>query len=84
VGEIVGQIVDLFWRTDIAATAQVQLTNMTTGVVTTTTSDNVLRTNHEVRLNGLQPNTVYKAQAISVSEDLGRTISAEITFQTQN
>jgi hypothetical protein len=84
VGEIVGQVVDLYWRTDIPATAQIQLTNTTTGVVTNTTSDNILRTSHEVRLSGLQPDTVYKAQAVSVSEDLGRTISAEITFRTQN
>lgn len=82
-GEIIRQTVDLNWNTDIPSTSQVQLTNMTTGVVTTTTSDNQLRTIHKVVLSGLQPNTTYKAQAISVSEDLGRSISAELIFQTQ-
>jgi hypothetical protein len=83
VGEIVDQLVDLYFTTDVPATAQIQLTNQTTGAVTTTTSDNILRTNHMIRLTGLQPNTTYKAQAVSVSADLGRTISSEITFITQ-
>ena len=81
--EIIDQIVDLNFKTDILATVQIQLTNQTTGVVTTTTSDNLLRLDHLVRLSGLQANTVYKAQAVAVSEDLGRSISTEITFKTQ-
>lgn len=71
---------DLTWSTDIPATDQVQITNTSTGVVTTTTSDNVLRTTHQIRLSNLQSGTTYKVQAISVSEDLGRSISSELTL----
>ncbi len=70
------------WNTDILSTSQIQLTNLTTGEVTTTTADNSLRLNNDILLSGLQPQTTYKAQAISVSADLGRSISAELIFKT--
>lgn len=82
-GEVILTSVSMSWNTDIPATAQLELTNMTTGQVTTTTSDNVLRTSHNVQLNGLQAATTYQARVIAVSEDLGRTISSPLTFQTQ-
>ncbi len=81
--EIGQTVADFRWTTDIPATSQLQLTNMSTGAVTTTVSDNQLRTDHHVSLSNLQPNTEYRVQAISVSEDLGRTISNEIIIQTQ-
>lgn len=65
------------WNTDIPATAQVQLTNTTTGEVTTPVSDNLLRTDHFVTVSGLKKNTIYKVKAVSVSKDLGRAISTE-------
>lgn len=83
VGEVILSQVNFTWTTDIPATAQVQLTNMTTGEVSTTTSDNVLRTDNNVTVSNLQARTTYKAQAISVSADLGRSISAEVSFTTQ-
>lgn len=83
VGEIILTNASLTWTTDIPATSQVQLTNTTTGEVTTTTSDNILRTTNTVQLSNLQQNTLYRAQAISVSADLGRSISAEILIKTQ-
>lgn len=70
------------WNTDILATSQIQLTNVSTGEVTTTTSDNILRLDNNILLSNLQPQTTYKAQAISVSADLGRTISMELIFKT--
>lgn len=82
-GEVILSTASLSWTTDIAATAQVQLTNTATGEVTTTTSDNVLRTTNTILLSNLQPKTLYRAQAISVSSDLGRSISAELLIQTQ-
>lgn len=83
VGEVVLTSVYFSWTTDIPATAQLQLTNLATGVVTTTTSDNMLRTSHEVTVDGLHPATDYKVQAISISQDLGRSLSAELRFRTQ-
>lgn len=83
VGEVVLTSVSFSWTTDIPATAQLQLTNTTTGVVTTTTSDNLLRTDHSITVDGLQSATEYKVQAISISQDLGRSSSAELSFRTQ-
>lgn len=65
------------WNTDIPATAQVQLTNTATGEVTTPVTDNNLRTDHFVTVSGLKKNTTYKVKAVSVSKELGRTISTE-------
>jgi len=82
-GEVILQTVTLSWTTDIAATSQVEITNIATGEVTLTGADNILRTEHQVRLTSLKANTAYKVKAISVSSDLGRSVSTELTFQTQ-
>ncbi len=72
-----GQNVVLNWTTDIPATTQVQVTNMTTGLVTTTTSSNQLRTNHNVTVSNLNGNTTYSLRAVSVSDSMGRTVSTD-------
>ena len=81
--ELGATTVYLNWTTDIPATTQVQLTNVQTGIITTTNSTNQLHTTHESSIEGLQPGTTYRARAVSVSADLGRTLSEEITFTTQ-
>jgi len=73
----------LAWNTDIPATSQVKLVNKSTGQVIVTNSDNGLRTNHSVQVMDLQPDTVYTVQAASVSEDLGKSLSAIIEIKTQ-
>ncbi|MBC7420298.1 MAG: fibronectin type III domain-containing protein [Bdellovibrio sp.] len=83
VGEIILTNVRLSWTTDIVATSHVELTNTKTGQVTLTQSDNVLRTTHDINLTGLEPATTYRVKAISVSSDLGRSTSAELSFTTQ-
>jgi hypothetical protein len=83
IGEVSIGLISLTWSTDIPATSQIQITNMTTGEVTTTNSDNQLRTVHDVTLENLQPRTVYKVRAISVSSDLGRSQSVDLTLTTQ-
>ena len=83
VGEVVLQSVSFSWQTDIPATSQLILTNQTTGGITVTTTDNILRTKHQVQLDNLQSNTVYRVQAYSVSEDLGKGKSVELEFKTQ-
>lgn len=83
IGEVVLQSVSFSWQTDIPATSQLILTNQSTGGITVTNSDNVLRTQHSVQLNNLQINTTYKVQAYSVSEDLGKVKSVEREFSTQ-
>ncbi|MCB0347945.1 MAG: hypothetical protein KDD37_03880 [Bdellovibrionales bacterium] len=69
-----GQI-QVVWNTNIPATAQVLVVNMDTGQELLTYSDNVLRTEHEVFVQGLQRNVNYMVQAVSVSDTYGKTIS---------
>jgi hypothetical protein len=78
VNGVEGNSVQLSFITDIPSTAQIQFTNMSTGTVTTTTSDNLLRTTHILDISNLQSGTAYKLKAVAVSADLGRTLSAEI------
>lgn len=80
--EVFSNNVFLAWSTDIPATSQVLLTKVSTGEQILTNSDNILRTSHSVRISGLEEGVQYKAQAISVSADMGKSLSAEITFTT--
>src|SRR5690606_23779504 len=64
------------WETDIAATSQVMITDAETGDVIVTTSDNILRTTHQVTVTGLTSGTAYESRGISISESLGKSISA--------
>lgn len=66
------------WNTDIPATSQVVTTNPA-GVQSITVSDNILRTTHQIRTTGQIANTLYKLQAVSISETYGRAMSAELT-----
>jgi len=70
----------LNWTTDIPATDQVLLTDTDTGAQTLTTSDNVLRTVHSVAIPQLEPGHHYTIQAVSISADLGKTVSAALTI----
>lgn len=74
----------LAWTTDRPATSQVLYTDPVTGVRQITESDNVLRTSHYVMVQGLNPSTFYQAQAVSISEDYGRALSAIINARTSD
>lgn len=73
-------VVTLSWSTDIPATSQVLLTNKNTGSQVLTASDNQLRTSHQVALSQLEFGINYEAQAVSVSADLGKAISAALAI----
>lgn len=77
-------LTDVFlnWTTDIPASTQVRVINQSTGEEILTAADNFLRTDHVVRVSGLKPNTTYSAQAVSISQDLGHSLSAVILFTT--
>lgn len=77
-------LTDIFvsWTTDIPATSQVLVINTTTGERYLTTTDNMLRTNHSVHIDGLSPNTTYRLQAVSISQDLGKGISSAVEVTT--
>jgi hypothetical protein len=66
------------WATDIPATSQV-LVRAPNGDEIMTTSDNILRTNHQVIISdGVQIGIPYQFRGISISEDLGKGMSEEI------
>lgn len=81
-GEVSITDVSLVWQTDIPASTQVRIINVATGEEILTAADNMLRTSHVVKVTGLRSETTYKAQAVSISQDLGNTLSQEITFTT--
>ena len=80
VGEMSFKDVALVWKTDIASSTQVRFVNQATGVETLTSSDNMLSLDHRISITGLTPGVTYTAQAVSISQDLGKAISAVITF----
>lgn len=82
VNEVALKDVYLSWTTDIPSSSQVRLINQDTGEEILTAADNVLRTSHDVHVSGLTPGATYSAQAVSISQDLGNSLSNEITFTT--
>jgi hypothetical protein len=82
--QILERFIDGFsvsWSTDIPATDSVVVTDPA-GVQTSTVSDNVLRTTHLVRVTGLQANTPYGLQAVSISDTYGRTVTPVMNSTT--
>jgi len=74
------EFVLLNWTTDILATSHLEITDLETGEITLTTSDNALRTAQHVFIYGLTLGHTYRIKAISVGEALGQTISEPIEF----
>lgn len=70
------------WTTDIDSTGLMLITNLDTGVKTSTQTDNLLRRNHSILVTGLQPQTRYRFQAVSISNSLGRAFSTAIDVTT--
>lgn len=70
------------WVTDIPSTSQVFITNKQTGERVETLSDNMLRTQHLLTVQGLAPNTTYQIQALSISMSLGVSLSPVAEFTT--
>lgn len=80
--EVLMEGVFLNWETDIPATSQVKIVDKETGEVILTDTDNGLRVIHNLQVFGLQSGRTYTAQAVSISEDLGKTLSDIIEFTT--
>ena len=70
-----GQSVVAVWETDILATSQLRVVNMSTGEELVTDSDNLFRSEHSVVHQGLESGVQYLIQAISISETYGKAIS---------
>lgn len=81
-GETFSDSVELTWKTDIASTSQIVVTNLATGVETVSTADNVMTLNHSVRLGGLASDTDYLVQAVSISDTYGKGLSVAIAYHT--
>ena len=72
----------LRWHTNIPSTDQVVITDLVTQSQITTTSDNVLRLDHQVIVTGLKPNTQYGLQALSISDTYGQGMTTAIIDST--
>ncbi len=71
-------IVIVSWQTDIPATAQV-LVRDAQGNERMTNSDNVLRTQHQIVVSqGIEFGQTYSFQGISISADMGKSLSRVI------
>jgi hypothetical protein len=79
VSNISGGSLTVTWQTDIPATDQVLVENLGTSMQSLTVSDNVLRTTHSVQVDGLVAGNQYSLQAVSISQDLGKAMSAALT-----
>lgn len=73
----------LSWTTNIPASSKVDYRNVVSGVVTSTTEDTNLVTNHVVTVTGLSPNTLYAFKGISKSAGGQTAISDERALRTQ-
>lgn len=79
---ITGGSVDVTWDTDILATSQVEITHVATGASVLTNKSETGYLNHNVRVNGLTPDTLYSVRAISVSALGVQTKSDPVSFRT--
>jgi hypothetical protein len=72
---------EMTWTTDIPSSSQV-LVQQGQNPSTLTTSDNVLRTNHDVIVQDLATNATFSAEPVSISDSFGKTIGASQAVQT--
>ncbi len=71
----------VMWDTDIPSTSQV-IYQEVGGAEQITVADNFLVKTHVVVVPGLKANTLYQVKAVSISSDLGKTISTSIDVTT--
>lgn len=64
------------WTTDIPATSQIRYINQDSGADVLTTSDNILRTQHEVSTGIVDPGP-YRVQGASISDTYGKSVTPE-------
>ena len=74
--------VSVSWTTSLAASSQVEIKNINTGVIVQSTLDPSLKTSHLVTYSGLLSNTLYSIKGLSVSSDGQSTESSESAFRT--
>tara|TARA_Y100000768_G_scaffold35372_1_gene23129 strand:+ start:18473 stop:19933 length:1461 start_codon:yes stop_codon:yes gene_type:complete len=81
VNQITGGSAVIEWSTDIAASSQVKITHVASGSSVLTNLMPSLKTEHAVGIQGLNPDTLYKIQAISVTNGM-ESYSGELSFRT--
>ena len=74
--------VSVSWTTSIAASSQVEIKNVNTGVIVQSPLDSTLSTAHSITYSGLSANTLYSIKALSVSSDGQSAVSSESAFRT--
>lgn len=81
--KMVEGVVEFSWNTDFETTSQILYKNVRTGEEQITTSDNIVRTSHAIRINGLVYNDTYEFRAVSISARFGKAVSDPITLQVK-
>lgn len=74
--------IDIQWRTNRAATSQALVKRVLTGEEFLTDSDQLLRTTHVLRIEGLESDETYEIQPVSVAEDGAKVIGEKLTVKT--
>lgn len=74
--------VTVSWVTSLAASSQVQVKNVTTGQILTSSLDPALTTNHSMTMTGLTANTLYAVKALSTASAGQTAFSDELAFRT--
>lgn len=70
------------WTTSLPATSQIELKNISSGLIQYSTLETSLNTSHRVTFTGLTANTLYSVKGISESSDGQIVESAESAFRT--
>lgn len=81
VNNITGGSAVVEWKTDIDANSQVRITHVASGTSILTNVMPSLKKDHSISLQGLNPDTLYSVQAISVANGK-EAYSIELTFRT--
>tara|TARA_Y100001935_G_scaffold253922_2_gene261465 strand:- start:1126 stop:2283 length:1158 start_codon:yes stop_codon:yes gene_type:complete len=74
--------VKVTWTTDVPTTAQVRyFVTADSSAEQLTTSDNILRTQHEIFIYNLTGDTSYTFQGVSITDNYGKSFSEEVVQQ---
>lgn len=73
---------ELIWQSSRPATSQVLVRKVSTNEERLTDSDQILRTTHELRVEGLESDVTYELQAVSVADDGAKALGPKIVITT--
>lgn len=74
--------IDVQWQSSRPATSQILVQRISTGEEFLTDSDQMLRLQHRLVIDGLESGETYEIQAVSVAEDGAKALSAKLQVTT--